>query len=370
LGLTNNTEYTFKIRTTYIPDNSETMISAWSNEVKVTPNYCIIFDLQCQVEADHYSKTNNILQYNFSSEDITGGEIIENSLFVFEDILFKDITDEIIQPIDDTIIDQSFNLILKPDVNTTKSINSFVVHIGEDSVRFKKLDITLTKKENITVTGSSVTDVLNVLSNNVDTRYFSNTYILYGLTTKKQLSTFPNIQGLSAYTLSKSNEITNLENNFIQFTIFKLYYYNPSPNTKILYLICKNNTGRWQMKNPIIANLYEQNISSITYSYPPRDGGTEHMSTGLCSLSGIELFKLLGEKTIRSFSNNKSIPYLKMYNINKQYLGDVKLFNSGWYISLDYDSIVEQNINEGVIIDGIEVYFERLPNQSYPIIKK
>jgi len=142
LGLTNNTEYTFKIRTTYIPDNSETMISAWSNEVKVTPNYCIIFDLQCQVEADHYSKTNNILQYNFSSEDITGGEIIENSLFVFEDILFKDITDEIIQPIDDTIIDQSFNLILKPDVNTTKSINSFVVHIGDDSVRFKTLNIT------------------------------------------------------------------------------------------------------------------------------------------------------------------------------------------------------------------------------------
>ena len=123
------------------------------------------------------------------------------------------------------------------------------------------------------------------------------------------------------------------------------------------------------MIKPIIANLYEQNVSSITYSYPPRDGGNEHMSTGLSSLAGVELFKLLGENKIRSYSNKQSIPYLKMYDINKQYLGNVKLFNSGWHISLEYDDTIKQKINEGTIIDGIEVYFERLPNQTYPITK-
>ena len=127
--------------------------------------------------------------------------------------------------------------------------------------------------------------------------------------------------------------------------------------------------GRWQTKNPIIGNLYEKNIPSLTYSYPPIDGGSNNISTGNCSLSGIELFKLLGENVIRSFSNKKYSPYLIMYSINNEYLGNVRLLNKGWYISLEYDNSVLTKINNNKIVNSMEVYFKRLPNKSYPIIK-
>ena len=84
---------------------------------------------------------------------------------------------------------------------------------------------------------------------------------------------------------------------------------------------------------------------------------------------GIELFKLLGENVIRSFSNKKYSPYLIMYSINNEYLGNVRLLNKGWYISLEYDNSVLTKINNNKIVNSMEVYFKRLPNKSYPIIK-